>query len=90
MAKKKNSKLKQWQDRAKLGGVCDKCSRAVEILTVDHIVPVAFLDQFDDTGEAKYNEEENFALLCRPCNTFKACRFDRSNPKTKEIILKYL
>lgn len=90
MAKKNYTKLKEWQERAALGGVCGKCQRQVGYLTVDHIVPVAFLEQFDDTGLAKYEDEENFMLLCRPCNSFKSFRFDRSNPVTKKIILKYL
>ena len=90
MAKKNYTKLKEWQDKAALGGLCDKCGREVAQLTIDHIVPVAFIDQFDDTGVAKYEDEDNFAFLCRPCNSFKSARFDRSNPKTKEIILKYL
>lgn len=90
MAKKEHTKLREWQKRASLGGICGKCNRKVEYLTVDHIVPIAFVDQFDDTGMAKYNDEENFMMMCRPCNSFKSCRFDKSNPKTKEIILKYL
>lgn len=90
MAKKENTKLREWQNRASQGGVCGKCLREVGYLTVDHIVPVAFLEQFDDTGMAKFEDEENFMMLCRPCNSFKSFRFDRSNPKTKEIMLKYL
>lgn len=90
MAKRNHTKLHEWQTKAKNGGTCEKCQKEVKYLTVDHIVPISFLDMFDETGVAKYNDEDNFMLLCSPCNVFKGSRIDRNNPKTKEIILKYL
>lgn len=90
MAKRKRSKLAAWQEQARDPGYCQKCNEVVHSRTVDHIIPVSILNCLDLTGEAMYEDEENFQLLCRPCNTMKAARIDRLNPKTKEIILKYL
>lgn len=90
MAQKAKTKLAEWQKRAFEGGTCEKCGWRVSKLSVDHIVPVFFLDSFDETGEAKYEDENNFQLICYPCNQAKAGRFDRANPKTIPIMLKYL
>lgn len=88
--KKKNSKLSEWQKKAKQGGTCEECKRTVTLLTVDHIVPVAILTNIDDTGIAIYEDEQNFQLLCYPCNSLKSHNLDKKNPKTKKIINKYL
>jgi 5-methylcytosine-specific restriction endonuclease McrA len=91
MAKGKyKSKLQEWQKRALQGGVCQRCNREVAILTVDHIVPISILDMLDDTGEMKYEKEDNFQYLCWPCNRFKAGRIDKTCWKTKEILLSLL
>ena len=89
MAKKTKTKLGEWQKRASDGGACESCY-VFGLLTVDHIVPVSFIDSFDLTGTAKYEDAENFQMLCRPCNTLKAGRFDKRNPKTIPIIKKYI
>ena len=90
MAKKSHSKLSEWQKRASEGGECERCERTVSVLTVDHIVPLSLIVQLDDTGDMQYEFEENFQLLCHPCNKFKACRLDKSNPKTLPILRKLL
>jgi len=84
------TKLWEWQQKASKGGQCEKCGRNLSYLTVDHIVPLALIEMLDDTGKMKYEDERNFQLLCVPCNKFKACRIDKINPKTKEILLELL
>jgi len=88
--KKKGTKLNEWQKRANEGGTCAKCGRTLPYMTVDHIVPIAILDMLDDTGQMKYECERNFQLLCRPCNSFKSGRIDKTNPITREILLDLL
>ena len=83
-------RLNDWQEKAKLGGVCNKCGRTVAELTVDHIVPVSILDMLDDTGEMKWNREDNFQMLCYPCNRFKAGRIDKTDKKVLEILTELL
>ena len=87
---KQKTKLAEWQKLAQQGGVCNICKLKKEQLTVDHIVPVAILAVIDETGEARYEDELNFQLVCHPCNAFKAGRLDKTNPKTKELLIKYL
>lgn len=86
MAKKPKSKLNEWQKKSQLGGICAKCKRQVSLLTVDHIVPASIMDMLDDTGEMKYEREDNFQFLCYPCNKFKGCRLDKTCPKTLQIM----
>lgn len=86
--KKKQSKLYQWQQKAKEGGVCARCKRHTDYLTVDHIVPLHLIEMLDETGLMGYEDETNFQLLCHPCNRFKSSRIDRSDPKLKEVLLK--
>mgnify|MGYP001568265223 FL=1 len=91
MAKKKKTKLWEWQVAIQEGGViCVKCGAMNRPMTIDHIVPIFFIDSFDLTGTAKYEDEDNFQILCRPCNILKAGRFDLTNRKTIPIIKKYL
>jgi 5-methylcytosine-specific restriction endonuclease McrA len=58
-------------------------------LTVDHIVPVSFLQQIG-FHEAIQEDDENFSMLCRTCNTFKGGRIDLANPRTKPLLKKYV
>lgn len=88
MKARKGNKLATWQEKAKEGGTCEKCMQIFSRLTVDHIVPVSVLDMLDETGEAKWEWEENFQFLCAVCNGFKANRLDKRNPKTREIIIR--
>jgi 5-methylcytosine-specific restriction endonuclease McrA len=88
--KSKKSKLTEWQLRASKGGVCAGCGRNLSYLTVDHIVPLSIIEMLDDTGKMKSELEENFQLLCMPCNKFKANRIDKKNPITKQLLLKLL
>lgn len=90
MLKKKNSKLSEWQNKARQGGKCAACKKVVKNLTVDHIVPVTIVRNLDLTGEAIYEDEENFELICSPCNSLKGHNLDRKNPKTKRLLEKYL
>lgn len=91
MAKNKlGTKLIEWQHKARKGGVCEMCGRIVHLLSVDHIVPSSIINSFDDTGMMQYEDEDNFQLVCLPCNKFKGGQLDKRNPKTKEILLKLL
>ena len=91
MAKGKyHSKFLDWQKKGQGGGLCAKCCRVVPVLTVDHIIPIAIVDMLDDTGTMKQEWEKNFELICYPCNRFKGCRLDKTNPLTKELLLELL
>jgi 5-methylcytosine-specific restriction endonuclease McrA len=90
MAKKNHTKLSEWQQQAKLGGECAKCRQLSNNLTVDHVIPVSILDMLDETGEAKYEWESNYELICRVCNVFKANRLDKRNPKTVKLLKELL
>src|SRR3990167_10660326 len=61
---------------------CIRCGRN-EMLTVDHIIPASVLQQLGVDMEQD-DDEENWQILCNPCNHFKAARLDFTNPKTKE------
>jgi 5-methylcytosine-specific restriction endonuclease McrA len=90
MAYKINTKLYDWQQRAKKEKMtCSKCG-LVSHLTVDHIIPIQVLEMLDETGVAKFEWEENFQYLCRVCNAFKSCRLDKRNEKTKTLLLRLL
>ena len=87
MARKKNTKLWEWQKNAQKGGVCTRCGQHYDCLTVDHIIPKGILEVISE--DAVYEDEENFELSCFACNRFKGMRIDLSNPKTKPLMLKY-
>ena len=90
MKKKKNTKLFEWQERAKQGTEKCRCGETRH-LNVDHIVPVALLKQFGlDDYQTMYEMEENFELLCRYCNLKKRDGIDVRNPKTYLILRKLL
>jgi hypothetical protein len=67
---------------------CARCGRT-EMQTCDHIVPASLCDQLGVDMDSEL-DEENFQVLCRPCNQYKANRLDFSIPKTKELLLKYI
>lgn len=97
MKAKKYTKLFEWQERIKNGDFkCEKCGLTDKrYLSIDHIIPVSILkDLYLDTEKSEndliYNDEENFQVLCRYCNTQKGERMDIRNPKTKELLLKVL
>jgi 5-methylcytosine-specific restriction endonuclease McrA len=90
MAKRKNSTLSEWQRECKEGGVCEYCGEQSNHLTIDHIVPKNILETIDKTGEAVFEDTENFAKVCPPCNRFKGAVLDIKNPKTKLLLKKYL
>jgi 5-methylcytosine-specific restriction endonuclease McrA len=74
------------------GNKCEKCSKHVSEgakLTIDHIIPVSILNQMGIIGNETF-QEENFNVLCTICNNLKGEKLDFSNPKTKELLLKYL
>ena len=86
MKVKKKSKLFAWQEKGRTTGICSKCKTRVPSLTVDHIIPIHILDMLDRTGLRKEDWEENFELICRTCNAFKANRIDIAHPKTKALL----
>ena len=104
MAKtKKHSALYRWQQRAKNPGPGDRCAKCGQThhLTVDHIVPVSWIEQFiplPDPRSLPYEPgnhpaqewEENFELLCLYCNRFKGNSIDPRNPKVYEILEKLI
>lgn len=82
MKTKKTSKLFEWQQRAKAGGVC-ACGETRN-LSVDHIIPVFLLEQFlvgDEGKSLQYEWEDNFEILCKWCNWEKGQRLHIRNPK---------
>lgn len=72
----KKTKLFEWQEKAKQGGMCGRCNRHFEILTVQHRIPQSLLQQLGLIDEI-YEWEENYVLFCKPCNAFQANRIDR-------------
>ena len=90
MAQKAKSKLFEWQQRAALGGECQKCRQWVSKLSVDHILPDWFIRCFDPTDDMRFEDEENFEMLCYVCNHIKSGRIDKFHPKIKHLILKYI
>lgn len=67
---------------------CEKCPRT-ENLSLDHIIPIRMINEFG-IDEEKMFMPENYRVLCKPCNRFKADRLDFSNKRTKELLLKLL
>ena len=85
----KKTKLYEWQLRNKgREQECPKCHK-VRPLTVDHIVPVFFLQNIGLYEEAQ-DDEANFELLCVDCNRFKGGRIELANPKTIPLLKKYI
>lgn len=68
---------------------CAKCGRETENLSIDHIVPYAFVH---DIGlqEDQYDHDWNFQVLCRPCNRLKAAKWDFTDPRTMENLKRYV
>ena len=91
MKSNQKSKLFQWQQKHnEEGGVCQKCLRDVKHLTVDHIIPSSFVLCLDNGRNLAINDEENFQVLCQPCNKMKGSAWDFTNPKTVTLLKKYL
>lgn len=86
----KGSKLDEWRLKGQLGGVCDECNTTVTRLTVDHIVPLYFLNDIDNAFQIAVNDEENFQFMCEVCNRKKSGRIDIRNPKTAPLLAKYI
>lgn len=72
------------------GNVCGKCGRMSDYMTVDHIVPMFFIDMVGLRADVAYDDQENYELLCRSCNLLKGHKFDFTNPKTIPIMRKYM
>lgn len=103
MAKvKKLSPLFRWQKRAQNPEPGDKCAKCGERrhLTVDHIVPVSWIQSFVplpapnlpqwETDDPAMSWEENFQLLCRYCNQTKRNFIDPRDPRTYEVLEKVI
>lgn len=70
------------------GDGCERCTTR-EMLTLDHIIPLALLQEFGFPKELFF-DVENYQLLCRRCNMYKSRRLDFVNPRTKPLLLKYI
>ncbi len=70
-------------------GKCEKCHVQRDVLTIDHIIPIALLLEMGYLKEETY-DEDNFMVMCLICQHQKSRRLDFSNPKTKPLLLKYL
>jgi len=84
------SKLWELQQANQNGGECVKCKRMVGYLTVDHIVPASFVMCLDNGKYLAVNDEENFQMLCQPCNKMKGASWDFTNSATIKLLVKYL
>lgn len=71
------------------GKVCRRCG-GDRWLTLDHIVPMSLLRDMGVTEAETYTNSDNFQLLCKMCNGFKANRLDFSDPRTKKVLMYYL
>lgn len=81
MKGKLKSQLWQWQQRAREQDLsCARCGR-FGLMTVDHIVPVFFLEALGLRFES-YEHDWNFQYLCRACNSLKRSGFDFTNKTT--------
>lgn len=95
MSKKRNLKrgTKYQELLQKLqGGImmkCAKCGRETENLSIDHIVPYAFVVEMGLRDEG-YDHDWNFQVLCRPCNRLKAASFDFTDPRTLVNLKRYV
>ncbi len=85
---RKNVRVNQiiWKNRQEQQ--CAKCPRK-DNLTLDHIIPKELALSFGVDFINQY-WEENFQMLCKPCNVFKSGRLDFSNLKTKVLLLKLI
>lgn len=70
------------------GATCLRCGSNQD-LTIDHIVPVSLLEAFQLPVNLLL-DDDNFQVLCRRCNWFKSNKMDFSNPRTKELLIKYV
>jgi 5-methylcytosine-specific restriction endonuclease McrA len=77
-------------------GKCEKCGKE-GFLTLDHIIPVSFLESlyadyelFGKEGgvDMVHNDRENIELVCSYCNRQKANRIDIRHPKTLYLLEK--
>lgn len=74
------------------GEMCCKCKSTNE-LTIDHIIPVSFLEMMGIDRKVSYSFKkhgDNLQLLCRKCNVLKGNRFDWTDKKTRKLIDFYL
>lgn len=89
MKDKPYTKLHEYRQAAKKEDLtCAKCGR-VGFMSLDHIIPCAFIDAMGLTHES-YDHDWNFQYLCRACNGLKSNRFDFTNPKTLENLKRYV
>jgi len=68
---------------------CERCGRK-DILTIDHIIPMNILKLLGFTLKEMYEDTENLAILCRPCNSLKSGNLDFADERTKKLLYKYL
>lgn len=71
------------------GGICDKCGRKTDYLTVDHIIPYSFVFEMGLRNE-QFDHDWNFQLLCRPCNRLKGATFDFTDKRTVPNLKRYV
>ncbi len=91
MKKRKNTELIKWQEKCKDGTGCCVLCGSQEFLSVDHIVPVFLLNEFDiNKEEVLYNWSHNFQILCNQCHKQKANHLDLKNHITYRILIDLL
>lgn len=74
------------------GGVCKNCG-SINELTIDHIVPISFLEMMGINRKYSYSFKKhghNLQILCRKCNALKSYRFDWTDERTRPLIDWYL
>lgn len=89
MNKKVKTPYYQFQLKAREGGKCEKCGEINNQLTVDHIFPQSLLTKWGLVEEI-YGDQDNYWLLCRPCNLLKKDSFDFHHKNTILLIERYI
>lgn len=90
MKGEKGTKLRELQHLANNGGgVCGKCGKKTEHLTVDHLVPLHFVEAIGLRKESQ-DHDWNFQLLCRPCNRLKGASWDFTDSRTIKNLRQYV
>lgn len=89
MKGRKHTLLSELQKRTREEDLtCSRFGR-VGMMTVDHIVPMFFIDQIG-LKEESAEHDWNFQFLCRVCNLLKRAGFDFTDKRTIVNLKRYV